>query len=276
MGKFKKRQMMKNIGWNKMEFLKREELDKYAWHKGFFQYQWNPKIWKRNFNELKLRDISLFNFGDFYQKKILDIGCGEGLYMLTFFKMGASYTGGQDISTDLVEKAISICNENGFNPDVKVGDCTQLYFENNTFDLVFSGDVFEHITEDQKNQCIAEIFRVLKPGGLVTIKTPNLDYLKLSVFLKRLYAIFKFSNPFKIHIAHTKNNPDNEHHGLTTYKKLIKLLINNTFHEPTITYHQLERKSVSVFISKFLKKNKYFNEHIIMTARKPIFYGLYD
>ena len=268
--------MTNNIGWNKKEFKKYEELDKYAWHRGFFQYQWNSKIWKRNFNELKTRDISLFAIGELNQKKILDIGCGEGLYMLTCLKMGASFVAGQDISTELAEKAISICNENGFSSDVKVGDCSQLHFENSTFDKVFSGDLFEHITEEQKNKCIGEIFRVLKPGGQVTIKTPNLDYLKLSIILKRLYAIFKFRNPFKIHISHTKNNPDNEHHGLTTYKNLKKLFVNNTFHEPTITYHQLKRKGIPAFLMKIFKENKYFNECIVMTARKPIFYGLYD
>jgi 2-polyprenyl-3-methyl-5-hydroxy-6-metoxy-1,4-benzoquinol methylase len=188
--------MEDNNGWNKIDFLNFENLDKYAWHKGYFQYKWDPKIWKRNFREIQLRDISLFTFGDLLGKNILDIGCGEGLYMLTFLKMGASYVAGQDISSGLVEKAISICNENGFNCDAKVGDGTKLNFDNKKFDFVFSGDVFEHITDKQKKQFIAEIFRVLKPGGLVTIKTPNLKYLRLSVILKRLFAIFKFQNPF--------------------------------------------------------------------------------
>jgi len=268
---------MIKTGWNKTEFLKKEELEKYSWHKGFFPYKWDNSIWKRNYNELKLRDISILTLGSFAEKQILDIGCGqEALYSLTFLKMGAASVSAIDISEKVVERAKAICSENNFTCDIKVGDCTRLQFPNNSFDLVFSGDVFEHITDDQKDQCIAEIFRVLKPGGLVTIKTPNLNYLKISVFIKRVFAILKFKNPFSIHIAHTKNNPDNEHHGLTTYKALKKIFLNNTFHDPTRTYQRLERKNVPAFISKFFERSEYFNEHVIITARKPVFYGLYN
>jgi len=267
---------MSNTGWNKVEFLDSKDLGKYSWHQGYFKHEWNPKLWKRNFRELKLRDVSLFPLGEIAGKKILDIGCGaEGLYMLTFLKMGASYVAGQDILTASVKTSIALCTENGFNCDAKVGDCTHLAFEDNTFDYVFSGDVFEHITEEQKNKCLAEIYRVLKPGGLVTIKTPNRSYLKASIFLKRISAVLKFKNPFTIHIAHTKNNPDNEHHGLTTHHDLRNLFLENMFHEPTTTFYKLERTGISEWVSTRFEKNLYFNEHIIMTAKKPIFYGLY-
>lgn len=262
-------------GWASVEFLKSEDIDRYSWFKGFFIY--NKEKWIRNFTELKLRDISIFTLGDIQGKRILDIGSGVGLYSLTLLKLGAGHVSAIDISQKAVEQTNSICKENGFrNYEVKPSSCTELPFENNSFDMVFSGDVFEHITEEQKQKSIAEIFRVLKPGGSVTIKTPNLNYLRISIFLKRLYTILKFKNPFMIHIAHTKNNPDNEHHGLTTHKKLISLFLNNTFHEPAIIYHELERKGLPKIISRFFRRSKYFNEHIIITARKPVFYGLYD
>lgn len=269
--------MKNNRGWNRFELKTWDEIrtDEFAWAKGFFHLTPDLSVWKRNYTELKQRDFSLFALGDVKGKNVLDVGSGEGLYMLTFSMMGAAYVAGQDISPEFVEKSIAMCQKHNFKCDAKVGDCTELKFADNAFDFVFSGDVFEHITEEQKDKCLAEIYRVLKPGGSVTIKTPNLDYLKTSLFVKRIIAVLKFRNPFSIHIEHTRNNPSSEHIGLTTFEKLRRIFLDNTFHEPQITFSRLERKGVPEFLSKLFERNKFFNENLIMTARKPIFFGLY-
>ena len=267
---------MVKSGWDREEFIKGDSLPEYFWHKGFFPFEWDYSLWKRNFSELRFRDLAVFAMGPLENKKILDVGCGyEALYLLTFLKQGAASVSGQDISEKVVQNALKESKKNNFTCDIRVGDCAKLQFPDNSFDLVFSGDVFEHITDQQKMDCIREIFRVLKPGGTVTIKTPNLDYLRMTIAIKRLLRLFKLKNPFSIHIAHTKNNPNNEHHGLTTYKKLSGHFIENTFHDPAITYTLLRRKFVPMFLSKLFLKNKYFNEHIIMTATKPVFFGIY-
>jgi len=127
-------------------------------------------------------------------------------------------------------------------------------FEDNNFDLAFSGDVFEHLTKEQKINFIKEIYRVLKPGGLLTIKTPNKSYLKMSTFFKQITALMKLKNPFKIHIPHTHSNPDNEHHGLTTYSELKEIFNATMFHTPEITYVELNKKNVFICqVRKFLK-----------------------
>jgi ubiquinone/menaquinone biosynthesis C-methylase UbiE len=51
------------------------------------------------------------------------------------------------------------------------GDVSKLPFTDNTFDLVTSNMVFEHLQEPQIQ--MAEIFRVLKPGGTLIFHTPN-------------------------------------------------------------------------------------------------------
>lgn len=267
---------MENIGWNKVEILKREELDEYAWHKGFFTYNWNPNVWKRNFTELKTRDMALFALGDVEGKKILDVGCGRGMYILTFNKMGAKMVAGIDILKDYIQDAKDFVGKHGYDTDqIQYGDCTNMPFEDNTFDLLFSGDVFEHITPEQKDKCIAEAFRVLKPGGYFVIKTPNLKYLKFTLILQRIKGLLRGKNPFNIHIAHTKDNPTTEHHGLSTHKEISDFFLKNTFHEPEVIHSGIDRKGFPKWLSKKLMKNLLFNDTVMLKARKPIFLGLY-
>ena len=267
---------MEKSGWEKIEILKREELDEYAWHKGFFTYNWDQNVWKRNYDELRTRDISLFQLGNVQGKNILDVGCGRGMYILTLFKMGAASVFGIDILKDYIQDAKDFIGRHGYETSgIQYGDCTDMQFENNSFDLLFSGDVFEHITPEQKDKCIAEAFRVLKPGGYFVIKTPNLKYLKLTLFLQRIKGLLRGKNPFNIHIAHTRDNPTTEHHGLTTHKELRAIFLANCFHEPEITYLKLYRKGFPSLFANLLKRNLFFNDTIIIKAQKPIFLGIY-
>lgn len=270
--------MMESRGWNAIEIKKTEELPKYDWIFGYFHLShenWDGKSWIRNLNELKIRDLALFTLGDVKGKKILDIGCGSGVYMLTIAKMGGKVSG-QDISADYVSRASALLRENGFDADINTGDAVKLLFEDNCFDMVFSADFFEHINCEQKNKVIAEAYRVLKPGGILTVKTPNLEYLKFSTFLKRCAVVLRLKLPFNIHIPHTHNNPNNEHHGLTTYAELSKILFDNMFHYPVVIDMPLKRKGMPGWVTNFLFGKKKFNEQIIITARKALFYSLYS
>ncbi len=172
--------------WNDIEIVERDALPEFWWHKGYFYFDFNNKnLFRRDFEELRYRDLAIFALGEVKGKRILDIGCGEGLYTLTFLKLEAEFVAGQDISEKAVEAAIETCKKQGFkNFTIKEGNCETLLFEDNSFDLVFAGDVFEHITYQQKVNFINEIFRVLKPGGVFTIKTPNKIICKWLIFTK--------------------------------------------------------------------------------------------
>lgn len=265
------------INWKSTEYMKAENLNKLYWEQGFFHSEFGNKnrLYKRDFEEIRLRDIALFTLGDIKNKKVLDIGCGTGLYSLTFLKLGAKEVCGQDLSENAIEIISKKTEDLNFTNFMGiVGDCANLQFEDNSFDLIFSGDVFEHITDELKLKFIQEAFRVLKPGGVFTIKTPNKSYLRITNFLHRIKAILSLKNPFSIHIAHTKNNPDNEHHGLINHRNLEKIFTQTMFHFPTTTTSELN-KGLPRMLGKFLGNYKIFNQHIIMTVRKPYFYSIY-
>jgi 2-polyprenyl-3-methyl-5-hydroxy-6-metoxy-1,4-benzoquinol methylase len=268
-------------GWNKVQKTKDINSVQEPWLQGYFSdshYGWDGETWNRNFAELRARDLALMCLGDVNSKKVLDVGCGDGTYAYVLSKLGAIVSG-----QDLGKKQIEFANARKYGDLNKLkgeficGNANKLMFNSNTFDCVFSADFFEHIDKKTKQEVLREIYRVLVPGGLLVIKTPNLDYLKLVINLKKIFCLFKGKSP-NIHIAHTNNNPDNEPHGLTNFTEMKILLEESFFHEPIFQHQIIARKGLSKSVSNFLYnlKIKTFSEHLIISSRKSIFIGVSD
>lgn len=103
-------------------------------------------------------------------KRILDVGCGMGNF--TYFFGKKNVVTGIDIQNVVLKRYR--------NFSFKIGDTTNLKLRINTFDIVISFDVIEHIQRDVK--MIAEIYKVLKPGGKLLLGTPNKNRLTNIVF----------------------------------------------------------------------------------------------
>lgn len=99
---------------------------------------------------------------------LLDLGCGEGL--LALLKRKDVYLAGIDLSPELVEMA----TRNGYDRAC-VGQLTELPFEDASFDYVVSLDVFGHVDFADKDALLAEIKRVLRPGGVTMHGIESLD-----------------------------------------------------------------------------------------------------
>jgi SAM-dependent methyltransferase len=100
------------------------------------------------------------------QDKILEIGCGIGTVVNELSRKGHDIIG-IDISGEAIEYGR---NKYG-DIRLEVQAAEILPYENESFDVVLSFDLFEHIAEIDKH--ISEVRRVLRPGGYYLFQTPN-------------------------------------------------------------------------------------------------------
>lgn len=110
--------------------------------------------------------------------RVLDMGCGGGRHAFALFKRGAGVVALDYSHQDLVEVrtmfgAIALEGEapEGANAHAVRGTAYSLPFGDATFDRVIAAEVLEHLPAD--TDAMAELFRVLKPGGLIAVTVPR-------------------------------------------------------------------------------------------------------
>ncbi len=103
---------------------------------------------------------------------VLDLGCGFGRGE-TDVRSESRFVVGCDVGDDV--------RDNYFVTAKAQGSAYQLPFPDSVFDAVLMDYVLEHI--EQPDKCASEVFRVLKPGGRLFFRTPNLfHYVALIAF----------------------------------------------------------------------------------------------
>jgi SAM-dependent methyltransferase len=112
---------------------------------------------------------------------VLDVACGTGVVSVTAARHGARATG-LDLTPALLERARENSQIAGVEIDWREGDAEALPFADAAFDVVTSQ--FGHIFAPRPEVAVAEMLRVLKPGGTIAFATwpPEL-------FMGRMFAM---------------------------------------------------------------------------------------
>lgn len=103
-------------------------------------------------------------------KVVLDIACGEG-YGASLIAQTARSVVGMDVSSDAVAHASQSYRQD--NLSFRVADARRIDADDDAFDMVASFETLEHFYEHEA--FYAELRRVLRPGGLLLISTPDRD-----------------------------------------------------------------------------------------------------
>jgi ubiquinone/menaquinone biosynthesis C-methylase UbiE len=130
-------------------------------------------------------DHALINQGD----HVLDIGCGTGDVTLVA-KTRAGKDGqvfGIDPAPEMIMVARNKAAHKSLEIDFRVGVIESLTFGDASIDVVTSSMMMHHLPEDLKARGLAEIYRVLKPGGRLLIA----DFMRpTGSFLNHLFIAF--------------------------------------------------------------------------------------
>lgn len=108
---------------------------------------------------------------DINNKDVLDIGCGFGSCVMNLLSRNVKKVVGMEITDKDLETAKRYISDE--RAKFKLGSAIELPFENESFDTVVLWEVIEHIPKNTELQMFAEVFRVLKKGGVFYLSTPN-------------------------------------------------------------------------------------------------------
>ncbi len=111
-------------------------------------------------------------------ERVLDMGCGAGRHAFALLRRGAKVVA-LDLSepdlraVDVMFRAMEAEGEapKGATAHAVCGNAYVLPFADNSFDKIIASEVLEHLPEDSR--AMAELARVLRPGGVIAVTVPR-------------------------------------------------------------------------------------------------------
>jgi len=190
------------------------------------------------FNESAVEHLHRYAIAKEYctGKKVLDIASGEG-YGANLMGENALHVTGVDIDSSVIKNASEKYRRS--NLIFKQGSIENIPLPNQSFDIVTCFETLEHITDHKK--AIQEIKRVLKPGGLILISTPD----------KKNYSdAVGYANPFnkkELYIDEFRDLIKNSfHYSFYLYQRLTVGSIALFEGETTVTYYKGDYKNITI------------------------------
>lgn len=108
---------------------------------------------------------------DLRNRDVLDVGCGFGWFTR------AALDGGADsvVGVEPTERSLATARRHLSDPrcSLVVAEAGSLPFDDGSFDTVAMWEVLEHVPAGTEPEVLAEVARVLRPGGAFYLSTPN-------------------------------------------------------------------------------------------------------
>ncbi len=140
----------------------------------------------------------LFDYAQYREKDVLEVGCGMGCMAMNWACQGARMT-----AVDLNHVAVATTRKRfdafGLNGQVQQEDGESLSFLNNTFDFAYSWGVLHHSPNTAKS--IGELIRVVKPGGRIGVMLYHRDSLLYRYLIKYVEGFLNLENEFLDELA---------------------------------------------------------------------------
>lgn len=176
---------------------------------------YNQKYFKdRDLLDLHLAEAIKFLMNKHKLRSVLDVGCGTGRLVNYLNDQGF-----QSIGIDPSKQAITLARKENKQSILQQASATNLPFKKNSFDIITSISVIEHLPKKAEKKFISEIKRILKSKGIIFLVTPN------------------FSAPWRyIQGNRWFGYSDPTHRHFYTRKELSFLLTQQNFHNITFEF----------------------------------------
>lgn len=136
--------------------------------------KFNP-LTQKIFNHIKKRSVSFFSKRLHPNSKVLDIGCGDGTFLMALKDSKKIQAYGLEMEGESANRAARNDQINLTVSKFKSG-----LFSNESFDAVTLIHVFEHLPNPKESLLLIE--GILKKGGILFIEIPNIRSLQFKMF----------------------------------------------------------------------------------------------
>lgn len=181
----------------------------------------NIAVDEQIYRELGYDKQILKDIGAKPEELILDLGCGSGNITRWLQESGCRV-----VSLDFVHENLLKVRE--FNPWVVEGLAQRLPFPDDTFDRVVFVDILEHIPKSDENDVIKEIYRVLKPHGIVYVDYPG-NKIPNIVGYRILNCIILFVRIFSKNVSYRSTDEPDAHVNLDYPHRINRLFYKHGF-----------------------------------------------
>ena len=129
----------------------------------------------------KRLELVLFLIGDKKVERILDVGYGGGTFMPSLVKIARKVYGIDTLPKAQMEIVKKVLKKEGLGAELSVGSIFNSPYKNNFFDIIVCVSVLEHFEGKELNKAVREMYRILKPGGIIImgfpVKNPMTDFI---------------------------------------------------------------------------------------------------